>query len=72
VDALTGELREKLRISGPDAEEKFVLHRDASRDQALGKIGREMLIEVSIPAQLRQFHKRVLIGSHHLHHRTLN
>jgi hypothetical protein len=62
VDALAGDLREKLRLSGPDAEEKFVLHRDASRDQAHGMIGREMLVELSIPAQLHQFHSRVLLG----------
>jgi hypothetical protein len=58
VDALAGDLREKLRISGPDAEEMFILHRDASRDQTLGVVGRELLIELSIPAQLRQFHRR--------------
>jgi hypothetical protein len=58
VDALAGDLRQKLPIGGPDAEEKFVLHRDTSRDQAHGIVGRELLVELSIPAQLRQFHNR--------------
>ena len=56
MDALAGDLCEKLRIRGPDAEEMFILHRDASRDQTIGMMGRELLAEVSIPAQLRQFH----------------
>jgi len=34
----------------------FILHRDASRDQTIGMVGRELPTEVSIPAQLRQFH----------------
>jgi hypothetical protein len=41
-----------------NAEEEFVLHRDASPDPALGMMGREMLIEVTIPPQPRQFHNR--------------
>jgi hypothetical protein len=56
-------LREKFRVSGPDAEEMFILHRHASRNQTLGKVGREPLVEVSIPAQLRQVHRGVLIES---------
>src|SRR5439155_15951530 len=62
VDALAGDLREKLSIGGPDAEEMLILHGDSSRDQTLGMLGRELLVELSIPAQLRQFHSRVLFG----------
>ena len=58
MEALARDLRKKLRFSGPDAEEMFILHRDASRDQTLGIVGRELLLEVRIPAQLRQFHNR--------------
>src|ERR1039457_4573205 len=63
VHALAGGLREKFRISGPDAEEMFILPRHASRRQTLGLVGRELLVEVSIPAQLRQVHMGVLIDS---------
>jgi len=63
VKALAGDLREELRISGPDAEEMFILHRHASRNQTPGMVGRELLVEVSIPAQLRQVHSGVLIES---------
>jgi hypothetical protein len=58
VHALAGDLREKLSVSGPDPAEMFILHRDASWDQSPGLVGRELLIAVSIPAQLRQFHIR--------------
>src|ERR1035441_3673249 len=60
---MAGDLREKFRIRGPDAEEMFILHRHASRNQTLGMVGRELLVEVSIPAQLRQVHSGVLIES---------
>ena len=63
VHALAGDLREKFRVGGPDAEEMFILHRHASRNQTLGLVGRELLVEVSIPAQLRQVHRGVLIES---------
>jgi hypothetical protein len=63
VEALAGDLREEFRISGPDAEEMFILHRHASRNQTLGMVGRELLVEVSIPAQLRQVHSGVPIES---------
>ena len=63
MHALAGDLREKFRIRGPDAEEVFILHRHASRNQTLGMVGRELLVEVSIPAQLRQVHSGVLIES---------
>ena len=57
-----GDLREKLPIGGPDAEEMLILHGDTSRDQTLGMLRRELLVELSIPAQLLQFHSRVLFG----------
>jgi hypothetical protein len=60
---MAGDLREKFRIRGPDAEEMFILHRHASRNQTLGMVGRELLVEVRIPAQLRQVHTGVLIES---------
>src|SRR6185503_6972829 len=41
----------------------FILHRHASRNQTLGMVGRELLAEVSIPAQLRQVHSGLLIES---------
>jgi hypothetical protein len=41
----------------------FILHRHASRNQTLGMVGRELLVEVRIPAQLRQVHRGVLIES---------
>jgi hypothetical protein len=41
----------------------FILHRHASRNQTLGMVGRELLVEVSIPAQLRQVHSGVPIES---------
>src|ERR1035441_6556326 len=63
MEALARDLREKLRISGPYAKEMFILHRDAGRNQTLGMVGRELLVEVSIPAQLRQVHRSVLIVS---------
>ena len=63
MEALAGDLREEFRISGPDAEEMFILHRHASRNQTLGMVRRELLVEVSIPAQLRQVHSGVVIGS---------
>ncbi len=63
MEALAGDLCEELRISGPDAEEMFILHRHASRNQTFGMVGRELLVEVSIPAQLRQVHSGVLIAS---------
>ena len=63
MDALAGDLRENFRFSGPDAEEMFILHRHASRNQTLGLVGRELLVEVSIPAQLRQVHNGLLIES---------
>ena len=62
MDALAGDLREKLPIGGPDAEEMLILHGDSSRDQTLGMLGGELLVELSIPAQLRQFHSRVQFG----------
>ena len=63
MEALAGDLSEKLRISGPNAEEMLILHRYAGRNQTLGMVGRELLVEVSIPAQLRQVHSGVLIES---------
>ena len=63
VEALACDLREELRISRPDAEEMFILHRHASRNQTLRMVRRELLVEVSIPAQLRQVHSGVLIES---------
>jgi hypothetical protein len=41
----------------------FILHCDASRNQALGMVRRELLVELSIPAQLRQVHSGVPIES---------
>ena len=63
VHALAGDLREQIRLSGPDAEEMFILHRHASRNQTLGLVGRELLIALSIPAQLRQVHRGVRMES---------
>ncbi|MCX6923351.1 MAG: hypothetical protein NT154_09110, partial [Verrucomicrobia bacterium] len=60
---LASDLREKFCVSGPDAEEVFVLHRHASRNQTLRTVGREVLVEVSIPAQLRQLHRGVRFES---------
>jgi hypothetical protein len=57
MEEMAGDLREKFRFRGPDAEEMFILHRHASRHQTLGLVGRELLIAVSIPAQLRQVHR---------------
>jgi hypothetical protein len=54
---MAGDLREKFGIRGPDAEEMFILHRHASRNQTFGLVGRELLAEVSIPAKLRQVHR---------------
>src|SRR5882724_3831498 len=45
----------------------FILHRHASRNQTLGMVRRELLVEVSIPAQLRQVHSGVLIESFMAH-----
>ena len=61
MEALAGDLREEFRISGPDAEEMFILHGHASRNQTLSMVGRELLVEVSIPAQLRQVHSGMRI-----------
>jgi hypothetical protein len=63
VDALAGDLREKFRIGGPDAEEMFIFYCHASRNQTLGSVGRELLVEVSIPAQHCQVHNGVPIES---------
>src|SRR5882724_5223740 len=41
----------------------FILDRHASRNQTLGLVGRELLVEVSIPAQLRQVHSGLLMES---------
>jgi hypothetical protein len=58
---MAGDLGEKFRLGGPDAEEMSILLRHASRNQTLGMAGCELLVEVSIPAHLRQVHRGVLI-----------
>jgi hypothetical protein len=63
VEAMAGDLREEFRLRGPNAEEMFILHRHARGNQAFGMVGRELLIEVSVPAQLRQVHRHVVIES---------
>ena len=52
-----------MTFLSPDAEEMFILHRRASRNQTLGLVRRELLVEISVPAQLRQVHRGVLIES---------
>ena len=49
VETMAGDLRQKFRIRGPDAEEMFILHRHASRHQTLGMLGRELRTRLVIP-----------------------
>ena len=57
VNEFASDLRGEFRVNGPDAIEMFVLHRDARRDETLGKVRRELLVALRIPAQLGQAHK---------------
>ena len=59
VNELAGDLRGEFRVRRPDAIEMLVLHRHARRDETLGRVRRELLVALRVPAQLGQRHKLV-------------